>query len=466
MMHTRHTHHAGRGPASRRLAAGAATAAAFLFGACDLDVSTPAIVPPDALRDSTALPTLLAGATGDFALAYAGNPAAGDEGMILVGGLRADEWLNRDTFEERRDIDLGTMRPDNGSLRDLFRNVQRARRSAEFAAARFAEFGATQADYARVLSLAGFSYLLLGENFCSGVPISDLDENNQFEFGQPLSTNELFERAVAKFDSALAVAAAIEAAAVADEDDDLAAAAEEQANLARVGRARALLNLGPERFAEAAASVADVPVDFSFDIEYSENTSRQNNAVFTFNNINRRWGVADTEGGNGLPFVSAADPRVPTMTSTRNGLDGVNIRVVNQLKYPSRSASIPLASGVEAQLIVAEAALAAGDVGAFAATHNALRTAAGLPPLVAAGLTPDALEDLHFRERGFWLFSTAHRLGDMRRLLRPPYDRPFAQVFPQGEYFKSPVPYGDQSSLIIPLEEENNPNFAGCQAGV
>jgi hypothetical protein len=328
--------------------------------------------------------------------------------------------------------------------------VQRARRSAEFAAARFAEFGATQASYAQVLSLAGFSYLLLGENFCSGVPISDLTEDNQFEFGEPLTNQQLFERAVAKFDSALVVATAAE-----DED---------QANLARVGRGRALLNLG--LFPEAAASVADVPADFSFDIEYSENTSRQNNAVFTFNNINRRWGVADREGGNGLPFVSAADPRVPTVTTTRNGLDGVNIRVVNQLKYPSRSASIPLASGVEAQLIVAEAALAAGDVGAFAAIHNALRTAVGLPPIVAAGLTPGALQDLHFRERGFWLFSTGHRLGDLRRLLRPPYSRPFAQVFPQGEYFKSPVPYGDQSSLIIPLEEENNPNFAGCQAGV
>ena len=450
-------HRAGTFGARWRLA-GLAAAAALTVSGCNLDVSTPDIVAPAALRDSSALTTLVAGTSGDFGAAFAGNDDLGDEGLILVGGLRADEWINRDTFEERRDIDLGTMRTDNGTLRDLFRNAQRARRSAEFAAARFAEIAPTSADYARVSSFAGYTYVLLGEHFCSGVPISNLDDAGQFVFGDPLSTTQLFTAALAKFDTALAVATAAQSTT--------------QQHLARVGRGRALLNLG--RYADAAAAVAAVPTSFVFEVEFSENAARENNAVFTFNNIRRRWGVANNEGRNGLPFVSASDPRVPTVTSTRNGLDGVNLLIVNQLKYPERAANIPVADGIEARLIEAEAALNAGNTAGFLTIHNALRATESLPPLVAVGLSRRQLEDVHFRERAFWLFATAHRLGDLRRLVRPAtaspsqpagYGRTVAETFPQGTYFKSSTPYGAQTSLIIPLEEENNAKFVGCQEG-
>jgi len=197
---------------------------------------------------------------------------------------------------------------------------------------------------------------------------------------------------------------------------------------------------GADRIAQAPALVAEVPTDFVYEVEYSTNTDRQNNAVFSFNNLFRRFGVADREGGNGLPFVLAQDPRVPTQTSTRNGLDGVNVRIVNQLRYPDRTSSIPLASGVEARLIQAEAALlVAGDRAGFAQQLNAAwATVDGLTPLTVAGLTDRALADLLFCERGFFLFATGHRLGDMRRLLRPPYSTTYGftyeQVYPVGDY--------------------------------
>jgi hypothetical protein len=412
-------------------------------------VATPAIVDPDLLADETALPTLLAGARGDFAAAFGGD-ASGDEGLILAGGLRADEFLNRDTFEERRDVDLGTMRTDNATLRDLFRNSQRARRAAEFAGRLYSQLGATQPGYAEVLNIAGYSTLLIGETFCPGIPFSDLDANQQIQPGQPLTRDQVFQRAIAKFDSAIAVATGTSAAATT------------QLNLARVGRGRALINLG--RFAEARAAVTAVPTSFVYNVEYSENTARQNNGVFFFNNVNRRWGVANAEGGTGFDYVAAADPRVPTQTTTRNGLDGVGPRVVNQLKYPNRSASIPLASGTEARLIEAEAALQAGTPATTTQLLGALRSAAGLPALSTAGLSNTQLTDLLFRERAFWLFATGHRLGDMRRLLRAPYNRSYTSVYPQGSYFKGGRTYGDQPSLLLPLEEENNPNFNGCTA--
>lgn len=434
----------------RRATAGAL--AATLLAGCELDVATPAIVDPDLLTDETALPTLLAGAKGDFAAAFSGDASAGDEGIILAGGLRADEFLNRDTFEERRDIDLGTMRTDNASLRDLFRNTQRARRAAEFAGRRYAEFGPTQTGYAEVLNLAGFATLLLGETFCPGIPFSDLDANQQVQPGAPLSREQVFQRALAKFDSALAVATSA----------GTGSAATTQLNLARLGRGRALIDLA--RFAEARTAVAAVPTSYVYGVEYSENTARQNNGVFYFNNVNRRWGVANAEGGTGYDYVAAGDPRVPTQVTTRNGLDGVPPRVVNQLKYPARSTTIPLATGTEARLIEAEAALQAGASATAVQLLDALRAGASLPALSTAGLTAPQLTDLLFRERAFWLFATGHRLGDMRRLLWAPYNRTYASVFPQGTYFKGGRAYGDQPSLILPLEEENNPNFSGCTA--
>jgi hypothetical protein len=235
-----------------------------------------------------------------------------------------------------------------------------------------------------------------------------------------------------------------------------------QLNLARVGRARTLLQLG--RFAEARTTVSAVPSTFTYEIEYSENTGRQNNAVFTFNNVRRRWGVANSEGGVGLPYFSANDPRVPVTQSTRNGLDGVPVRILNQDKFPARTTSIPLASGIEARLIEAEGLLQAGNPQASLQVLNTLRAGTtGLAPLADAG-SPAARVRQLFSERGFWLFGTSQRLGDFRRLLREPYNLSYAEVYPQGTYFKQNRTYGQQPSLPLPIEEENNPNFKGCTA--
>ena len=87
-----------------------------------------------------------------------------------------------------------------------------------------------------------------------------------------------------------------------------------------------------------------------------------------------------------------------------------------------------------------------------------------LPPLADPG-TQTAREDLLFRERAFWLWSTAHRLADMRRLVRPVTEGGFGRaentVFPNGPYYKGGV-YGTDKFLVIPLAEQNNPQFHGC----
>jgi starch-binding outer membrane protein, SusD/RagB family len=131
-----------------------------------------------------------------------------------------------------------------------------------------------------------------------------------------------------------------------------------------------------------------------------------------------------------------------------------------QLLWPDKESSFPIATGIEARLIEAEAQLVANDVTGWLATHNALRaTVPGLGALTDPG-TQAAREDLHFRERAFWLFSTGHRLGDLRRMVRE-FNRTPESVFPTGAWIKGGT-YGPDVNFPVTQAEENNPNFQAC----
>jgi hypothetical protein len=88
------------------------------------------------------------------------------------------------------------------------------------------------------------------------------------------------------------------------------------ANAARVGRARALVNLA--RFPDAATAVATVPADFKFELQHSDNTARQNNGVWALSINGGRWGVAEKEGRNGLAFRTSSDVRVASRPRSSN----------------------------------------------------------------------------------------------------------------------------------------------------
>ena len=78
--------------------------------------------------------------------------------------------------------------------------------------------------------------------------------------------------------------------------------------------------------------------------------------------------------------------------------------------------------------------------------------------------TTAAQVDLLFKERAYSLWLTAHRLGDMRRLIRQ-YGRNSETVFPTGTFFHAGSAsgnYGTDVNIILPNQEKNNPNFTGC----
>jgi hypothetical protein len=180
---------------------------------------------------------------------------------------------------------------------------------------------------------------------------------------------------------------------------------------------------------------------------------------------------------NAIPFFSAKDPRLPVAyTVSANGKDTTKSQdgftFSRTTTLYGRTTNVALANGIDARLIEAEAALAAGNPAGMMTILNGLRatpqpigtlTAAnlsGLAPLVDPG-TADKRLDLLFREKAFWTFSRGQRLGDMRRLIRQ-YSRTQDQVFPVGAHYRGGV-YGTDVNLPIVNDEANgNPNFKGC----
>ncbi|MGH7446819.1 MAG: hypothetical protein ACRELT_04625, partial [Longimicrobiales bacterium] len=424
----------------RALRVAAALAVVMPIAACDvdnlLDIRDPDVADPTGLDDATALPSFLAAAIGDVGQAY-----DNDDGQITYSGMMADEFINSETFPTRIQIDIRNILFDNASLDGVTRNLYQGRTAAELAVAQYEKFNETDQDgYAESLGLAALTYVLFGENYCSGVPFSQQNEDGSFEYGGRETTEQIFERAIESTNAAIAAADA----------------GSDELHFAAVLKGRALLNLN--RPAEAAAAVAGVPTDFVYGFAHSENTARENNGVFVFNVLSERISVANSEGINGLPYRTAftnGDPRTPWRRSPGNdtGFDRSTPQF-DGLKYDSRSAFTPAATGVEARMIEAEAALRAGDFTTFIAMLNEPRgDAVGLPASLADVTDPGTEAgriDLLFRERAFWMWMTSHRLGDLRRLIRQ-YGRAEDDVFPTGPYHKANQGgvYGDDVNLPL-----------------
>jgi len=447
---------------------------ALPVGGCNTDkilkVTDPDILTPGSISGPEALPTVRLAALGEFELAYGGSGADGSggvEGVIMYSGLLGDEWINSETFPTRIEVDRRNITLSNGDVDTWFRQLSRARVRTEFAGAGYAQFSpdaTTDPGYSEVLSLAGFTYVFFAENWCNGIPFSHAEPSGAIVYGTPLTTTQMYDTAIARFDAALAIATAAG-------DDELMF-------MAQVGRGRALLDKGS--FAAAAAAVAGVPDSFVYEVTYSLNSPRQNNGVFNANVANERYSVANVEGGVGLPYRTAADPRVAfTRTGGATpdvGFDRQTPQFDNR-RYTGRDAPIPLVTGLEARLIEAEAAMNSGGPGTTNATYlpilNALRAAppsyitGNNAPIAAMGALADPGSDSArvsqlFQERGFWLWITGHRLSDMRRLMRQ-YGRAENAVFPNGAYFKNNLQYdGTDVNFPVPLDEQNNPNFEQC----
>lgn len=425
-----------------------------------LNVEDPETIDESELENAS-LDVIVTGAQGDFTTAYSGP---GGDGFLSVTALMSDEFFSSGTFTTRTNTDRrNQFPPATGNTSDgPYLDLQFARRALGQTADQVAEVEDTSDPrYVELKALEGYTYVALGEGFCSAIPFSARDDDGTFEYGEPQNTQNVFDRAAASFEAALAGAA-------------------EGSHLAAIGQGRALLNAGDP--AGAAEAVADVPTDYVYHIEHS--VFGEDNPIYALQE-NGRYSVSDEEGENGLAFRTAEDPRAPWWQDPddETGFDE-GIPLYKSLKYRSFDAPVVLASGVEARLIEAEAALPVnGGSGDWLGILNDLRedvftlmsthvpgyaqivldhgwvdatSDIALDPLSDPG-GEAARVDLLFAERGYWLYLTGHRLGDLRRLVQQ-YDREPQDVYPTGDYHKSGS-YGDDVVFPLDFDEANNPLF-------
>ena len=419
--------------------------------ACDriknplLEVSTPDIVTPDKASSAAGAQSFFIAAQGDFARLVGGDRGGSSPlGLNLTGGLLADELISTRT---------GTEHIDNRSIvpatfpADSWRQVGAAHTRITRAIKALEAFPPATGgndQLALLHAYEGMTLVLVAEHYCNGVPLWN-GESDLNPATKTFSTAELYNAAIAEFNKALSLTQVTNTV-----------------NFATIGKARATLDAAtPATLAASAASaaalVAAIPTDYKFNVVFGSSTAGVGNAIYDWANSTKNFGAVDKEGGNGLDYISSGDPRIkvdPTKVSA--GQDGTRTPALNQ--YPKLDAPVTVASGIEARMIQAESELANGNPN-WINTLNSARATIGLGPLVPAATAAGQVDQL-FRERGFWMYLTAHRLGDMRRLVRQ-YGRGIETVYPTGSYFKGGT-YGTDAVLPPHQDEFNNPNWSGC----
>ena len=280
----------------------------------------------------------------------------------------------------------------------------------------------------QVAAYSGYSIVFLAEGMCTAA----------LDLSPELTPTQLYTEAVARFDKA------ITAATTANDQATL--------NLARLGKARSLRRIG--NLAAAGTEAALIPANFVAATSTDAVNTRRQNGVFV-HTVQNFYSSVDSSFRN-LTLGGAPDPRVPVVNSGRLGTATSAGNVYQTGKYPLITTPIPYARYAEAQLIVAEARAAAGDLaGAATAINNARNSGrTGMPQFSATGMTQQQVRDQIVEERRRELFLEGHRLGDIRHYnlpLRPAAGTP---------YTIGGGTYGTQNCFPLPaIERDNNPNI-------
>jgi len=410
------------------------------------NVPTPDIISPNDITNAVGANQQRAGAIAAFANGLAMQ--------ALMTGMLGDEFADRSgtIAADQRRVPLQQTYFDFP-----YDRLTSARINALAAASKLELYSPTPSWHiAEMFAYAGYVDIMDAEGLCSPLPLADV-VNGSPSAVRILSRSELLKSALVDFDSATAHVA---------QGDSIA-------TLVSVGRARALLDSGD--WSGAVGASQGVPSGYAYTPPYDG--VHQFNVIFS--NVSALdVSVSNLEGGNGLDFVSAQDPRLLIANLGLGAI--VPESVYAPTKYSSLASPVVLASAIEASLIRAEVLLPqhGGPGSAWLDTLNALRTdgtfsvsgvdttynpgsgnVAGLRLLSDPG-SDSGRVTLLFRERAFWLFGYGERLGDMRRLVRQ-YSRPIESVYPHGPYEGGPGTYGSDV-VFRPFGEQGTAGYSGC----
>lgn len=428
--------------------------ASLAMSACSkdqlLEVQTPDQLTTGVVASPAGAQAQRVAAIGNFARFFAGDIGGSGIGLNLTAAIFADEAYSARSGSEPLDSRAqnpnsfpsnAPWSPYGNAYNDIVRGIRALNTYPPTGSAKATQIG-------QLYMLDGFTFVLMAEAYCNGIPVSDVNDANPKT--TTFSTTDLYNRAILVFDSALTTLST----SPTDQPYRMAA---------RVGIARTYIDLNEYDKAAAivgaggdgAGSVA-VPTTFVYNAEFSSSTALSVNSVYDWMLATKNYGASDKEGGNGLDYVSAKDPRILVDgTKMGPGQDGTLTPLM--IQFPNTNSPVTLASGIEARMIEAENFLKQGDVTDYLAALNTARaTNAALTPLADPGDPTSRINTL-FRERAFWMYFTSHRLGDMRRLIRQ-YGRGSETVFPTGPYIHGGV-FGTEVVLVPAQTELNNPNW-------
>ena len=410
--------------------AGIRTALAILcvaFAGCDLGVTNPNIIEADDLDPQADASVLAKSAMQDFTEAY--------HWLVLYPGWFTAEIRSAHIQQFANDANRRAIESDAGNLdQEAWGPISAARTSAAEVLGFLEGLDGPEVPLNRLRAsyVAGYSFLAMADVFCEGT----------VNAGPALSREAMLDSAVTHFTRAIDTGAGLSSPE-----------ATQLANAARVGRARAHLQVG--RTSEALSDAQAVDEGFQYFLNYvSDPVDRRTANPRLGNVLYRKTYFGDKVISVAPAFRELGDPRVGALPPSEHGIqprDGVT-EYWTQTKYMDFDADILLASRLEADYIEAEIA----GTSAMAAMIDERRAANGQPSY--DGPTDDAsiLEEFLWQKTlDFYL--EGKRMGDFRR-------HPDAIRFmPEpGTAFHKPAagPIGDQECFPLPDSEIlNNPNL-------
>ncbi len=407
--------------------------ALLLLTACGnpLDVVTTSRIPAENIETPGNAQLLVDGAVADFECAFGA--------YVVQSATVGEEFIYAQQTADRTPADARRT-TENDSRYSTFSctglgiyvPLQTARSSAETVLSYLrtwtdAEVPGNRTNLIAIASAyAGYSYIMLGEGFCT-MAVSKINPDRSINYGGEISRDSVFRIAVTRFTEAIAAAGT--------------AANVDITRMAYLGRARAKLNL--RDYAGAKADAQQVPAGYTKNAGFSDAIGRRNNFVFNDNSVTNR------ASSIGLPYRTLNDTRVPIV----NGnfvTAATGIAHFYQTKYATGSAPIPLATYDEAQLIIAEADIRANSLVTALPILTASRTRGGQGAFTGT-TQPQYLAEL-VDQRRRELFLESHHLGDIQRYaiaLTPATGTPYH--FGGGGY-------GTQTCFPLPAaEKQNNP---------
>ena len=325
--------------------------AALTIPGCNRDQLLEVQTPDQITTTSTASPSgaqaQRVAAIGLFARFFGGDIGGGGISLNLTTAILADEAFTARSGTEH--LDSRTQNPNVfpanapwAPYGSAYNGIVRA----IIALNAFPPAAATKAtQIGQLYMLDGFTFTLLAESYCSGVPVSKVTDDAPGT--TTFSTTDLYNRALLVFDSALTTLST----SAGDQTYRLAA---------RIGKARTYIDLNQYDKAAAVlgaggdgAGSTVVPTTYTYSVEFSNSTALSVNSMYDWMLATKNFGASDKEGGTGLDYVSSKDPRILVDgTKVGPGQDGTPTPLMNQ--FPTTNAPVTLASGIEARMIEAE----------------------------------------------------------------------------------------------------------------